>query len=112
MVRAGRNDGPVDSRLQQGFRRALEGEAGFWVVHAVRDGCPDARGFYHGLMVAALQVGFVVAVVGAVLPVRIRRVVAVGRWFIVVVAVSVVCGLRGENCRLLMAGPAGGVMGG
>lgn len=80
----------------------------------MRDGCPDARGFHHGQMMAALKVGFVVAVVGAVLPVRIRRIVAVGRGVIVLmfVVVSVVAGLCGEDCGALMAGPACGVVGG
>lgn len=79
----------------------------------MRKGYPDARGLHHGLMMAALEVGLVVAVVGAVLAVRIRRIVAVGRGIMVVMFLTVfmVAGLSGEDCGTFMAGPACGVVG-
>ena len=79
----------------------------------MQKGCPDARWRHHGLMMAALEVGLVVAVVGGVLSVCAGRIVTVGRGIMVVMFVTVfmVAGLSGEDCGTFMAGPACGVVG-
>ncbi len=79
----------------------------------MRKGYPDARGLHYGLMMAALEVGLVVAMVGGVLPVCAGRIVAVGRGIMVVMFVTVfmVAGLSGEDCSTFMAGPACRIVG-